>query len=182
MSDQWDEKARKADALGQAECLRRQGCSCLDAKHCEARVKYYAAALRAAVEAERKGHRPRGGVTKRRGALSITIDEQIRAVERAAYGRASADVRAQTKALIAAAATLCEERARRMSAEHMLQRLLAAEAARAANPPSYFPGTVGHTAARNSTPATFTESLAGSMQSDDAATLSEHDLWLKSVL
>ena len=47
----------------------------------------------------------------------ITLEDQIRAVERAARGIASADIRAQTRALMAAAGTLHVERTRRLSAE-----------------------------------------------------------------
>ena len=57
-----------------------------------------------------------------------TLDDQIRAVERAASGLASADIRGQTRALIAAAATLHEERARRMTASEALDKRMLSDA------------------------------------------------------
>ncbi len=53
---------------------------------------------------------------------SIPLDEQVAAVERAAKGLPSSDVKRQTAALIAAASTLSEERHRRMSASEALDK------------------------------------------------------------
>ncbi|MGO9430591.1 hypothetical protein [Rhodoblastus sp.] len=53
---------------------------------------------------------------------SILLDEQVAAVERAAKGLPSPDVKRQTAALIAAVATLSEERRRRMSASEALDK------------------------------------------------------------
>ncbi len=53
----------------------------------------------------------------------ITLDEQAAAVERAAKGIRSADVRKQTAALIAAAATIRGEARRAQSAEEALARM-----------------------------------------------------------
>ncbi len=55
-------------------------------------------------------------------APAITLDEQVTAVERAAKGIRSADVRRQTAALVAAAHTLRQERDRRMSAADALAK------------------------------------------------------------
>ncbi len=55
-------------------------------------------------------------------AATPTLTEQISAVERKAKGLPSQDVAADTAALIAAAATLRQERDRRMSATEALDK------------------------------------------------------------
>ncbi len=58
-----------------------------------------------------------------------TLDDQVTAVERAAKGIRSADVRRQTAALIAAAHTLRELRIARQSASEALDKMNAENAA-----------------------------------------------------
>ena len=55
-------------------------------------------------------------------STSIQLDEMIAAVERAAKGIRSADIRAQTAALVAAAHTPRQERDRRQSASDALDK------------------------------------------------------------